>query len=91
MAERRMIAKTIVDSDAFLDMPASTQNCYFHLSIRGDDEGFINNPKKIMRMINASEDDMKILIAKKFVISFERIFSSVLILSIFALLSPMYQ
>ena len=66
-----MIAKTIVDSDAFLDMPASTQNCYFHLSIRGDDEGFINNPKKIMRMINASEDDMKILIAKKFVISFE--------------------
>jgi len=71
MAERRMFAKQIIDSDAFLDMPASTQALYFHLGMRGDDEGFINNPKKIARMINASEDDMKILVSKKFIIPFE--------------------
>lgn len=71
MAERRMFAKTIIDSDAFLDMPLSTQALYFHLSMRADDEGFINNPKKIMRVINASEDDFKVLIGKKFIIPFE--------------------
>ena len=71
MAERRMFAKTIIDSDAFLDMPLSTQSLYFHLSMRGDDEGFVNNPKKIQRMIGASDDDMKILISKNFIIAFE--------------------
>lgn len=71
MAERRMFAKTIIDSDAFLDMPSSAQALYFHLSMRADDEGFINNPKKIQRMIGASADDMKILIAKNFVIPFD--------------------
>ena len=71
MAERRMFAKTIIDSDAFLDMPLSTQALYFHLSMRADDEGFLNNPKKIMRMIGASEDDMKVLLSKRFVLSFD--------------------
>lgn len=71
MAERRMFAKTIIDSDAFLDMPTSTQNLYFHLGMRADDDGFVNNPKKIQRMIGASDDDLKLLIAKKFVIPFE--------------------
>ena len=71
MAERRMFAKTIIDSDAFLDMPLSTQALYFHLSMRADDEGFINNPKKVQRMIGASEDDLKLLIAKRFIIPFE--------------------
>lgn len=71
MAERRMFAKTIIDSDAFLDMPLSSQTLYFHLSMRADDDGFINNPKKIQRMIGASDDDLKILIAKKFIIPFE--------------------
>lgn len=71
MAERRMFAKTIIDSDAFLDMPLSTQALYFHMSMRGDDDGFINNPKKIQRMIGASEDDLKLLIAKNFIIPFE--------------------
>lgn len=66
-----MFAKTIIDSDAFLDMPLSTQSLYFHLSMRADDEGFLNNPKKIQRMIGASEDDLKLLIAKKFLIPFE--------------------
>lgn len=71
MAERRMFAKTIIDSDAFLDMPLSTQALYFHLSMRADDEGFVNNPKKIQRMTGASDDDVKLLIAKRFIIPFE--------------------
>lgn len=71
MAERRMFAKTIIDSDAFLDMPLSTQSLYFHLSMRADDDGFINNPKKIQRMVGGSEDDLKLLIAKSFLIPFE--------------------
>lgn len=66
-----MFAKTIIDSDAFLDMPLSTQSLYFHLSMRADDEGFLNNPKKIQRMIGASDDDLRLLIAKKFLIPFE--------------------
>lgn len=71
MAERRMFAKTIIDSDVFLDMPLSTQALYFHLSMRADDDGFINNPKKIQRMIGCGDDDLKLLVAKKFLILFE--------------------
>lgn len=71
MAERRMFSKTIIDSDTFLDMSLSAQALYFHLSMRADDDGFINNPKKIQRMISASEDDLKLLIAKNFIIPFE--------------------
>lgn len=71
MAERRMFAKTIIDSDAFIDMPLSTQALYFHLSMRADDDGFINNPKKIQRMVGASDDDLKLLVAKRFIIPFE--------------------
>lgn len=71
MAEKRMFAKTIIDSDAFLDMSLSTQALYFHLSMRADDDGFINNPRKIQRMIGAGDDELKMLIAKKFIIPFE--------------------
>lgn len=71
MAERRMFAKTIIDSDAFIDMPLSSQALYFHLSMRADDDGFINNPKRIQRMVGASDDDAKLLILKKFIIPFE--------------------
>ena len=71
MAEKRMFAKTIIDSDAFLDMPTTSQLLYFHLSMRADDDGFINKPKSIMRMVGASDDDLKILFMKKFVIPFE--------------------
>lgn len=70
MAERRMFAKTIIDSDAFVDMPLSTQALYFHLSMRADDDGFINNPKKVQRMIGASDDDLKVLLMKRFLIPF---------------------
>lgn len=71
MAEKRMFAKTIIDSDCFLDMPLSTQALYFHLSMRADDEGFINSPKKIQRAIGCTDDDLKLLIAKSFIIPFE--------------------
>ncbi len=71
MAERRMFAKTIIDSDAFLDMPLSTQALYFHLSMRADDEGFINNPKKIMRMIGANQNEMELLLAKRYLLMFD--------------------
>ena len=71
LAERRMFAKTIIDSDAFLDMPLSSQTLYFHLSMRADDDGFINNPKKIQRMVGCADDDLKLLIAKNFIIPFE--------------------
>ena len=71
MAERRMFAKTIIDSDFFLDMPLSTQSLYFHLSMRADDDGFVNNPKKIMRMIGASSNEFDILVSKRFLILFD--------------------
>lgn len=71
MAERRMFAKTIIDSDAFLDMPLSAQALYFHLSMRADDDGFINNPKKLQRLIGCADDDMRLLVAKAFIIPFE--------------------
>ena len=71
MAEKRMFTQKIIDSDAFLDMPLTTQALYFHLNMRADDDGFINNPKKICRMIGASEDDLKLLIVKRFVLTFE--------------------
>ena len=71
MAEKRMFAKTIIDSDLFLDMPVTAQLLYFHLCMRADDDGFINNPKRIMRDVRCSDDDMKMLIAKDYVIPFE--------------------
>lgn len=71
MAERRMFTQKIVDSDAFLDMPLTAQALYFHLNMRADDDGFVNNPKKIQRMIGAAEDDLKLLIAKRFLLAFE--------------------
>lgn len=71
MAERRMFAKNVVDSDLFLEMPTTAQALYFHLGVRADDDGFIDNPRKIQRMIGASADDLKLLVAKQFIIPFE--------------------
>jgi len=71
MAERRMFAKTIIASDAFLEMPQSSQNLYFHLSMRADDDGFINNPSSVMRITGSKQDDISLLIAKKFIIPFD--------------------
>lgn len=71
MAERRMFSKQIIDSDAFLNMPLSSQVLYFHLSMRADDDGFVNNPIKITRMVGSNTDDFNILVAKNFIITFE--------------------
>ena len=71
MAERRMFAKTIVLSDAFLDMPSTARCLYFTLGMFADDDGFVGSPKGIMRQCGASQDDMNILLAKRFLLSFE--------------------
>lgn len=68
MASRRMFCSEITESDAFLDMPASAQNLYFHLGMNADDDGVVNNPKSIQRNLGASVDDLKILVAKRFII-----------------------
>ena len=70
MAQRRMFSLKIVGSDAFLEMPTSSRELYFQLGMYADDDGFIS-PRKIMRMIGASDDDLKMLIAKRFVLPFE--------------------
>lgn len=66
-----MFAKTIIDSDAFLDMPVTARLLYYDLSMRADDDGFVNSPKKIMRMVGASQDDLSILILRKFILPFD--------------------
>ena len=71
MAERRMFAKTIVTSDAFLDLPASSRCLYFMLGMVADDDGFVNNPKSIMRQAGATSDDLSLLIAKRFLLTFQ--------------------
>ena len=71
MANKRMFTMKIVDSDAFLDMPLSAQCLYFHLNMRADDDGFVGNPKRVMKIVSASEDDLKLLIMKKFVLAFD--------------------
>lgn len=71
MAEKRMFTKKITESDAFLDMPLSAQCLYFHLNMCADDDGFVNAPKKIQRLIGAKDDDLKILIMKSFLLVFE--------------------
>lgn len=71
MAERRMMSKKIIDSDAFTEMPLSSQALYFHLLLRADDDGFLNNAKKIMRDVGANQNDYDMLLMKRFLIQFE--------------------
>ena len=71
MAQKRMFDKTITNNDNFLEMPDSTQNLYFHLSMEADDDGFVDNWKSIMRMTGKKEDDLKLLIAKSYIIPFD--------------------
>ena len=70
MAQRRMFSPDIVCSDAFLEMPVSSRDLYVQLGMKADDDGFIS-PRGTMRMLGASEDDLKVLIAKRFVLPFE--------------------
>lgn len=71
MANRRMFSKKITDTDKFLDMPASAQNLYFHLNMHADDDGFLGNAKTVKRMVGASDDDLKLLVTKQFLIPFD--------------------
>ena len=71
MAERRMFTIKIVESDPFTEMPLSAQALYFHLNMAADDDGFVNNPQKIRRSIDASEDDFEVLVKKRFLLTFE--------------------
>ncbi len=71
MGEHRMFSEKIINSDSFLDMPHSTQTLYFHLGMKADDEGFIDNPKAVMRHVKCNEDDLRLLFAKKYIIPFE--------------------
>lgn len=71
MAERRMMSKKIIDSDAFTEMPLSSQALYFHLLLRADDDGFLNNAKKIMRNVGANQNDYDMLLMKRFIIQFD--------------------
>lgn len=71
MAERRMFSKSVIGSDIFTDMPLSTQALYLHLGVQADDDGFVNNPKRIQRSIGAADDDLKLLAAKGFIIPFD--------------------
>ena len=71
IAERRMFAKTIVLSDAFLDMPLSARCLYFTLGMLADDDGFVNSPKSIMRQAGASTDDLNLLFVKRFILKFD--------------------
>lgn len=71
MAKKRMFSLNVLETDAFMDLPLSAQALYFHLCMRADDDGFIGNPKRITQNIGASIDDLKLLIAKRFVLVFE--------------------
>ena len=71
MAQKRMFNISITDTDKFLDMPATSQNLYFHLNMHADDDGFVDSPKRIMRNVSASQDDMNILLSKQFIFVFE--------------------
>ena len=73
MAERRMFAKTIIDSDAFLDMPTSAQLLYFHLGMEADDDGFVNRPKQICRKLRRPPRDLQALVNEEFLLNFEGI------------------
>lgn len=65
-----MFSTNIVESDAFLDMPLTAQSLYMHLNMNADNDGFVN-PRRIMRMIGAANDDLQILIAKRFLLAFD--------------------
>lgn len=71
MAEKRMFSKMITESDAFLDLPLSTQALYFHLCMYADDDGFLSGYRKIMRMVGASQNEYDILLAKRFLLEFD--------------------
>ena len=71
MAQKRMFSLNVVDTDKFLEMPISSRLLYYELGMRADDDGFVDNWKKILMFTGLKEDDMKVLISKQFVIPFD--------------------
>lgn len=71
MAQRRMFSLKVVDTDEFLDMPQSTQLLYYNLAMRADDDGFVSSPKKVMKISGCGDDDIKVLVAKRYIIPFD--------------------
>ena len=71
MAVKRMFSMSVVDSDDFLDLPLTAQGLYFHLCMRADDDGFLNNPRKIQRMVGAAEEDLALLLERGFLLGFD--------------------
>ena len=71
MANKRMFSLDVVDTDMFLEMPASTQALYFHLSMRADDDGVVSSPKKIVKIVGCAMDDLRLLVTKGYVIPFD--------------------
>ncbi|QRZ32190.1 conserved phage C-terminal domain-containing protein [Lactococcus cremoris] len=71
MAQRRMFSKKIVETDFFMEMSPTAKLLYFYLNMSADDDGFVGNPKTIKLISGATDDDLKILIAKQFIIPFD--------------------
>ena len=71
MAQRRMFSLKIVNTDAFIEMPLSAQALYFHLGMNADDDGFVSNARRVQRLVGAADDDMKILLMKRFILAFD--------------------
>ena len=76
MANKRMFSIDVVDTDKFLDMPVSTQALYFHFGMRADDDGFVSSPKKIVKIANCTNDDLRVLISKGYIIHLKEIDTS---------------
>jgi len=71
MASRRMFSLDVVDTDKFLEMPATSQNLYFHLGMRADDDGFVSSPRKITKLVNCGNDDLEVLLSRGYLIAFD--------------------
>lgn len=71
MAEKRMFTKKITDDDSFISMPSSAQALYFHLNQGADDDGFTRQISMAMYKAHASEDDLRVLLSKNYIIRFE--------------------
>lgn len=72
MARRRMFSLDVIDSDQFQDLPKTAKYLYFELGMRADDDGFIGNPKRLLRMLGCDDDDLRILIVKGYILSFDK-------------------
>ena len=78
MANKRMFSVDVTETDAFLEMPLTAQALYFHLGMRGDDDGFVSNPRSIVRVSGCSESELVTLAKSGYIITFR---SGVIVIS----------